>query len=296
MNIQRVFLVAILLTLAGASTSVAQEEPSPNPAGSPPKMFLLVHQEIKFGKAAERRKLEIASAHAYDQLKVPLFWIDSESLTGPPRALFFDPLDSFEDLDKDFATFSQLFAAHPELAGMQEQIEALLSHESTQIAVRRDDLGYHPQSIDFSKARFLRVLEVRLHPGYESDFVEAFKLLADAYEKIKADAPWVVYQVNVGTPSPTFLAFVPMSALKQNDDLLNWRKNLREAEGEETAHRMEQVAKDAYASTESNLFVISPEMSHVSKDFAEGDPQFWSPKRLAPNPSIQKSSESKPKP
>jgi len=274
----------------------AQDE-SPNPAGAPPKMLLLVHQEINFGRAAERRKLEIASAHAYDQWKVPISWIDLESITGPPQALFLDPLDSFEELDKDFAVFGQLFAAHPELAHMQEQIEALLSSETTQIAVRRDDLGYRPQSIDLSKARFLRVLEVRLHPGYESEFAEAFRLLAEAYEKINTDTPWVVYHVNVGAPSPTFLVFVPLHALMQNDDLLYWRRSLREAGGEETVQRIEQITKDAYASTESNLYVISPEMSHVSREFAAGDPEFWSSKPLpSPKPPAQKNPEAKPKP
>src|SRR6266571_1417323 len=272
MNVQRVFLLATLLLLTCASMASAQDE-SPNPAGAPPKMLLLVHQEINFGRAAERRKLEIASAHAYDQLKVPISRIDLESITGPPQALFLDPLDSFEELDKDFAVFGHLFAAHPELAHMQEQIEALLSSETTQIAVRRDDLGY------------------------ESEFAEAFRLLAEAYEKINTDTPWVVYHVNVGAPSPTFLVFVPLHALMQNDDLLYWRRSLREAGGEETVQRIEQITKDAYASTESNLYVISPEMSHVSREFAAGDPEFWLSKPAsAPKPSAPKNPEAKPKP
>jgi hypothetical protein len=80
-----------------------------------------------------------------------------------------------------------------------------------------------------------------------------------------------------------------MRALRQNDDLLDWRRSLREAEGEEAAQRMEQIAKDAYASTESNLYFISPETSHVSRDFAEGDPKFWSSKRPAtPEPPARK--------
>ncbi len=88
-----------------------------------------------------------------------------------------------------------------------------------------------------------------------------------------------------------------MHALVQNHDLLYWRRSLREAEGEEAASRMEQIAKDAYANTESNLYVISPEMSHVSKEFAEGDPEFWFPKRLVPpKPPPQKDADSKPKP
>jgi hypothetical protein len=77
-----------------------------------------------------------------------------------------------------------------------------------------------------------------------------------------------VYQVNVGMPSPTFLAFVPMRTLAQNDDLLNLRDLLHEAEGE-AAERMQQMARAVYAHTESNLYAISPpEKSHVSKGSA----------------------------
>ena len=57
--------------------------------------------------------------------------------------------------------------------------------------------------------------------------------------------PWVVYQVNAGMPSPTFFAFVSMRTLAQNDDLLNLRNLLPEAEGE-AAERMQQSARAEY--------------------------------------------------
>jgi hypothetical protein len=278
MKAKRFFVTIAFLTMVCVSNASGQVEDSPSIAGTPPKMLVLVLQEFKFGKAGERQKLEVAISRACDHLDVPNDWIDLQSLTGPPEALSFDPFDSFEQLDTAFAEWGRIFAMHPEIARMQGEINAFISKERTIIAVRRDDLGYRPQSIDFSKARFLRVLEVRLNPGHESDFVEAFWILSHAYETIKADTPWVVYQVNVGMPAPTFIVFLPMHALKQNDDLLNWRRTLREAEGEEASHRMEQIAREAYAATESNLYVISPEMSHVAKEFAAGDPQFWSPK------------------
>jgi hypothetical protein len=297
MKIHRLILSAAILVFSCAPIASAQVEDFPNLAGTPPKVLVLVHQEFKTSKAGERQKLQAAIARACDHVSVPNSWIDLESITGFPGALFFDPFESFEQIDAAFADWPQIFAAHPDLARMQEELKTLVSTERTVIAVRRDDLGFRPQSIDLSKARFLRILEVQLHPGHEGDFVEAFKVLGGAYEKIKADTPWVVYQVNVGMPSPTFLVFVPMRALRQNDDLLDWRRSLREAEGEEAAQRMEQLAKDAYASSESNLYVISPETSHVFKDFADGDPGFWSPKpSTATKPAPRKDAEAKLKP
>ena len=297
MKIHRLILSTAILVLFCTSMASAQVEDFPNLAGTPPKILMLVHQQFKSGKDGERQKLEVAISRACDQVNVPNSWMDLESISGMPKALFLDPFDSFEHVDTAFAEWPQIFAAHPDLARMHEELKALVSSERTIIAVRRDDLGFRPQSIDLSKAHFLRVLEVQLHPGHESEFVEAFKVLGSAYEKIRADLPWVVYQVNVGMPSPTFLVFVPMRALKQNDDLLNWRRSIREAEGEEAAQRVEQIAKEAYASTESNLYFISPETSHVFQEFADGDPKFWLPKATAAiKPAPRKGPEAKPKP
>jgi len=267
-------LTAFCLMLA--ATCQAQAQQSQSLATSPPKLLLLVRQSFQPGKVSARQKLDMAMSRACDRITVPNSWIDLEPITGPGQSrLSFDPFDSFEEIDQAGAAWARIFSEPSGVAKLQDQIQALVTSEQTVIAVRRDDVGYRANSIDLSKARIMRVLEVRLHPGHENDFIEAFKTLGAAYEKINSDTPWVVYQVNVGMPSPAFLVFVPMKALRQNDDLLARQKSLRDAEGETGVARMQQIARDAYASTESNLYAISPEMSHVSKEFAASDPDFW---------------------
>jgi hypothetical protein len=269
--------IALMLCVPVARLT-AQTGNAPTLPTAPPNLLLLVHQRFRFGSEGAREKYEIEITKACRELSVPNQWIDLQSISGAPEALFFDPFDSFEQLDYASAAWGKINAVHPELARLQEEIRKLETSERTTIAVRRSDLSYRADLIDFSKARYMRVLEIRLLPGREEEFAEAFKTLRAAYEKIKADTPWVVYQVNVGMPSPTFFAFLPMSALRQNDDLLAWRGPLRDAEGEAGADRMQQIAREAYRSTESNLYAISPEMSHVFKEFADGDPSFWSPR------------------
>lgn len=268
-----------------------------DPAGSetpPPKLALLVYQKFAIDKTAESGKALAAAARACANLDVPNSWIVMDSVTGEPESLSFDPFDSFAHIDKAYAQWGPIYAAHPELAKAQAQIMGALVSQRIIVAIRRDDLSYRANRIDLSKARFLRVLEVRLRPGHEAEFAEAFQKLSAAYEKIDSDLPWVVYQGNVGTPSPAFFAFVPMRTLAQNDDLLNIRGRLREAEGE-AAERMQQIAREAYTHTESNLYAIRPEKSHVSKEFAAGDPQFWTPKPQPPGNSTGQKRGSKPK-
>ncbi len=274
-------LAAIVGMLMSVFVAEAQNAGPKETPTAPPKLVLLVYRKIQFGKVSERQELEVGMSRACDRVAVPNSWIDLESLTGPPETLSFDPFESFAQVDKAFSIWGQIYAAHPELACVQQQIDATLASERAIITVRRDDLGYRAMSIDLSKMRFLRVLEVRLQPGHESDFAEGFKMLSAAYEKIDSDTPWMVYQIDAGMPSPSFLIFLPMSVLRQNDDLPARRKSLRDAEGKQAAEAMERIAREAYASAESNIYYISPEMSHVSKEFAEGDPDFWTPKRKA---------------
>lgn len=274
MRVSRKFAVSVLVFLSASILSAQDKKPA-NEAAAPPNVLLLVHQDIPPGKAAERQKLEVNVARACDRLGAPSYWIDLQSLTGQQQAIFFDPFESYEHLGQARAEWNQFFSGHPDLAKMQEEIEGLLVGERTSVAVRRDDLGYLAEAIDLSEARYMRVHEIRLFPGHENDAAEAFKILADAYGKIQADTPWVVYEVNVGMPSPTFVVFLPMSELKQNDDLLAWNLDLMEAEGEQGRETLQRIAREAYATTESNLYAVSPEMSHVSKDFAGADPDFW---------------------
>jgi hypothetical protein len=269
-------LLAVSFLLLGSTGSAHAQSDEPSSVGTePPKLLLLVYRQIRLDKEGERVKLETAMKRACDHVSVPNSWIDLESVTGMTETLSFDPFDSFEQIERAGAFWGQIFAGHSEIARLQEEIKAVVASERTVIAARRDDLGYRVNAINLAQARAMRVLQVRLNPGHEDDFVEAFRVLSAAYEKMNSDTPWVVYQVNAGMASPAFLVFVPMTAIRQNDDLLARRQALQEAEGEQGSRRMQEIAREAYASTESSIYVVSPEMSHVSKEFAAESPEFW---------------------
>jgi len=273
--IANLIAAGVALTLAMTAVVAGQTNES-TPETAPPKLLVLVYQKFSFERATDLDQWEIAVARACQELDVPNSWVVLEAVTGEPEVLSFDPFDSFAQLDKPVAEWGRIYATHPELGRLQAQITAALTSQRTLIALRRDDLSYRANRIDLSKARYMRVLEVQLHPGRESEFAEAFQKLTAAYEKVESELPWVVYQVNLGAPSPTFLAFVPMKAVGQNDDLMQTRERLHSAEGE-AAERMQQIARKAYASTESNLYAVNPGKSHVTRGFAAGDPDFWTP-------------------
>ncbi len=173
---------AAALTLTIASVVAGQTKESLESETAPPKLLVLVYQRFSFDRGSDRDKWEIATARACQKLAVPNSWIVLESVTGEPEVLSFDPFDSFAQLEKPLAEWGTIYATHPELGRLQAQINAALASQRTVIAVRRDDLSYRANRIDLSKARFLRVLEVRLHPGRENEFAEAFQKLSAANE------------------------------------------------------------------------------------------------------------------
>ena len=194
MSALRALAIAALLSILLGSNVSAQDNspvnPPVNPAVGPPVLLMLVHQEVLYGKGPARQKLEASVARICNRLEIPDFWIDLQSLTGPRQVLFFNPFESYEEMERAANDWSKIYAAHPEIAKMQEDIDANLKTEDTTIAVRRDDLGYLLDHIDFSAMRFMRVVEIHLLPGHEGDFVEASRILGDAYEKLGEETPW----------------------------------------------------------------------------------------------------------
>jgi len=178
-------------------------------------------------------------------------------LTGPPEALFFDPANSFEDIEKAGTALAQLYGAHMDLAQSQQQIMELVASSRTVTAVRRDDLGNRADSIDLSKARYLVMREVQVAAGQERQFEEAAKARAGSPEM-----SWVVYEVNAGMPEGSYLMFAAMTEMKDLD------KDFGQS-GRDRAGLWSQFPG------ETNFYAIRPDMSHVSKEFAAEDPGFW---------------------
>jgi hypothetical protein len=265
-------IAAGLLTgvLCGAHVMAAQTAASPAPpsAGSPPNVVLLVHQQFLPGKAGERERLELETCRKFDEFAIPIPWIEMEAVTGTPGALFFDPANSFDEVDRAGQLLSEMYGAHPELAQLQNGIEELIASSKTVFARRREDLGNLVDRMDLSKAHYWRITVVNMRPGRDNDFVEADK----ARVRAQRDTPWVVYEVDSGTTLPTFLVIETLRSFADAD-----RKPESTSAANKGQKDRDQVVKDAYLSVESNLYGVHPEMSHVSKPFAAGEPEFWSP-------------------
>ncbi|HKW88150.1 MAG TPA: hypothetical protein VJN21_05285 [Candidatus Acidoferrales bacterium] len=278
-SFSRIKAFTILLAIAACAPALTAQQPALTnpPVGAPPKIINIVYQGLIPGKEVAYASLLSRIAKFYNRASIPVYWITSSSATGDTRSMTLNFFDSFADMDTTIDSLNNALAQHSDLVNTQEDLLTNVTNQTNSFAIRRDDIGYRAATIDFSKARILRVATVIVRQGSESEFEDAMKSLAAAYEKVNADSPWVLYQVNAGAPSTTFVFFMPMRSMEEMDEYIARGKSLSAAEGPDVEERLRQAARDAYLSWDSELFFVSPRQSHVPTAFAAGDPGFWIP-------------------
>jgi hypothetical protein len=282
-----VVFAAILLVLFAASVRPMRAQDNKPQTSGPPKFLNMVHQELKPGRIWEYDELESSIARIYTREGIPVYWVELESVTGPSEVLYLNLFGSSEELAKSQKALSAALAAHPELAQTQDRLlQENTSSGTTVLAVRRDDMGYRANTIDFSKMRALRLSTVFAHPGYERAFTETQWSLSEASQKANARTAWAVYEVLGGLPEPAFVIVTPLQSLSEVDDLFEAGQALKKAEGGVVEQHLQELARIAYGTSDTRLFLVGPKMSHVSKELAASDPDFWSPAIVAAPPSV----------
>ena len=96
-----------------------------------------------------------------------------------------------------------------------------------------------------------------------------------------------------GLPEPAFVIVTPMQSLDEIDDVFEAGQALKKAEGGAVEQHLQELARIAYGTSDTRLFLVGPKMSHVSKELAATDPDFWSPATIAaPPPAASKTEKS----
>lgn len=249
-------------------------------APEPPKVLHIVREDIKEGKGPAHEKSEAKFAQAMAKDKFPVNYLGMTSMTGPSQAWFMDAHESFvsvaetqaiEDKSTDFETLDALDSEYR-------------TGSRSWLAVYRPDLSYHGTQLmeGLPKARYFNVITIRIRFERDSEFAEIAKNAIDAAEKAQSDQPVAVYQVVSGMPAGTYLLMEPTASLKALDEAPARSRALMQAMGDSGSRKFLKSASEVIANEESLLFAIDPKMSYVSREFAAGDPEFWTPKPAKP--------------
>jgi hypothetical protein len=283
MNKRLVLSIMVCLILFGQCLIIAQT----SGAAAPPKVLWIYREDVKVARGVVHDRVEHSFAQLWAKGGVQPF-LAMEAMSGnPTEILFVSGYDSFASFEKDYQTYGKALSGpmKAEYDVLAKQESELVNSVRSIIAVFRPDLAAQIMP-DLPKARYTEITVMRTRPGKTEAFAAAVKLYQSAYEKANINVPWAIYEVSEGAPSGTFLILTSYKSLKEVDDFLAMEPKIMAAIGEEALKNMSRESADVFMSIESNMYVFSPEKSHVSKDFVAADPEFWAPKpKVSPPPA-----------
>ncbi|MEK6409146.1 MAG: hypothetical protein AABN34_19655 [Acidobacteriota bacterium] len=269
-------LLAVSAVLLGTVCAAAQTAPQL------PKVLWIYREDAKPARGTAHEKVERGFAQHWAKSKVDPF-LALEAVSGnATEVMFLSGYDSLAAMEKDYQAFGKA-ANGPEYEALERQEAEVVNSVRSMVAVLRPDMSYRPERLMgvLPQCRYFNIETFRVRLGRDADFAAGGKLFRDAFEKMKREQPYVMYQVIMGAPQGTYLLFTPIKSFKEIDDEFATEGALMQAMGEENMRNLMKGTGDVFLSMESNVYAFNPSMSNPSKEFAAADPKFWTPKPMS---------------
>jgi hypothetical protein len=268
---------ALLLSLAaypGATTLRAQDA-----AHSPPPYLQIFQEQVKPGRAGLHPALESGWPRAFARAKIQNHYIGMSTLYGASEAWFCAGIRSIAEIEEQNAAIEKA-------PGLSKELDRLAQADAANISGNRVVLArYHPEfsnqpDINPAEMRFWEVLTFTVRPGHEGDFAQAAQLYRSVVEGAKATVPWATYEVMAGMPGPVFLIFVPHKTLAEIDPATGPMAAIEKSMTQETMKKFGSLS-EGFASVETRILAVNPEMSYPLPEWVKQDPDFWGKKTKA---------------
>jgi len=291
MNSSWMAKVAVAVALCMGSLSAVVSKAQDNPMAGPPKVLYTQREYVKPGKGMAHLKSEAAIASAMGAAKSPLYALALSSITGEPRVVFLSGYDNMADVETTYMSAMKLAGLESKLTAMNETDGALLDSEASSLWRLREDLS-SKSPLNIADMRMMQLVQVETKPGYGVEFEKVAKRVIAAWAKADPSYSAAIYEMAYGhATGPVFLVLLPMKSMAFLDKIHDEHDAFVKALGEEDLKSDLEIARTAYASSQSNLFVFSPRMSYVPDGWVKADPMFWNPKPKAMAMPMKKAPE-----
>lgn len=281
MNIQELGLSLGLLCLSVGSSVVLGQDSAPGVNG-PPKVLVIQREYLKPGRGgAMHVKTESAFVRAMSGAKWTTHYLGMNSLSGPSRALFFVPYDSFAAWEKD----NQATEHNATLSGALDRAAVadgdLLNSYDSSAWTYSDEDSLNTQG-GLAAQRYMEITSFTVRLGHRSEWQELVKMAKSGYAKV-ANAHWVIFESMYGADNGgLYLMITPMKSLSEVDAEEGQSKQFMDAMGESGMKKFRELEASCLEKVQTNLFQFDPRMSYPPDEWVKADPGFWKPK-MAPS-------------
>jgi hypothetical protein len=229
--------LGVCLALAWADLAAAQE----SGGHKPPKILEITREFVKPGKAgALHEKAEALYRDALARFHGQVHYIGMTSLSGKPRALFFEGFGSFDEWQKRAEEEHANAGLEAALEHADQVDGELLEGLDHTVWYLIEDQSFNT-SVDLAHVRYFELERFTLRQGHEKEWVEAVKLVKGAYEKAVPDAHWAMYSAVYGFAAPTYLVITPLKSGADIDNAFASNAKFAAALGEEGKKKLDEL-------------------------------------------------------
>jgi len=286
MNRINPILLGISLSLAGSAFAAAQDA-----AATLPQVIQINREWIKPGKAGMAHdRTETAFVSLMNRAKLQGHYVALNSMSGKSRALYITRYPSFaaweadnKILEKNGAEFDHAIMADGELLDGLDA--AVLTYDA--------ELSYHPHA-DVSHARYYDITIFHMRPSQHKDWYDLTKMYKEALDKAGSKAHWAAYELAYGGEGGTFMTLTARNSMTEIDQDMADFKKVIEGAGDEGMAKLDALFGQAIDSSRNELFSINPKQSYAEEAWIKSDPDFWKPKKAAPETAAAKPAAPKP--
>jgi hypothetical protein len=269
----RTSVALALSSLFVSSALLAAAQGATPPA--PPKVLVIQREYLKPGKAgAIHAASEANFVRAATDAKSPTHYIAMDSLSGPTRALYLFPYDSFGAWGKD----QEATAANPTLSAAIDQA----SLTDGELLTRYDShvYSYHPEmslhaTVDISHARYWQLQSFKVKAGHDKDWSDLVKIYTDGFAGMPA-ANWAAYESQFDENNGgLWVVITPMKTLDEVDSAMGDGAKFWTGLSAANQKRVGDLAAACIESSQRNVFVVNPKESYVDPAWAASAPEIW---------------------
>jgi hypothetical protein len=270
--------VGLCLLFIGSGVVSAQEAAEM----MPPKVLVIIREHLKPGKSGSLHlKTESSFVHAMAAAKWPTHYFAMDSLSGPPRSLFFVGYPSFEAWEADNAATQKNATLSAAMDRASIADGEMLSGYDSGTFVFREDFSLRP-ALNIAQMRYFEIIRFVVRPGHEKDWEELVKMYTSGYGKAVPTAHWATFESTYGADNGgVYLVINAMKSLTEVDSSFGDSKKFASSMSAGEGKKMAELTAACVESSQTNLFAFNPKISYPPEEWIKID-GFWKPKPMAP--------------
>jgi hypothetical protein len=256
---------------AGSGLANAQDA---KPSLEPPNVLVVQSEMLKPGMAGTvHQKSESAFVQAMQNAKSPVHYFAVNSMSGPSRALFFIPFDSFDDWEKSLAGMMKDPTLAAQFDSAAQADGKLLDSFTTLVFHYEPDMSVSA-AVDLAQMRYVEITVIAIKPGHGAEWKELAKLHNEVYGQIP-NTHFAMWEEYFGNDGGIYIVTAPLKSLAEIDEHRVAAEKASSAAGADKKKRMEELEASAFASVHTNLYSMDPKMSYAPDRWKTASPDFW---------------------